>query len=63
MLGRLFDTVGRKPMIAGTYILSGVLLIITAFLFKADVLDGATTQTAAWCVIFFFARPARARPT
>ena len=54
VLGRLFDTVGRKPMIAGTYILSGVLLVVTAFLFKADVWT-ATTQTAAWCVIFFFA--------
>jgi MFS family permease len=41
-------------MIAGTYILSGVLLIITAFLFKADAWT-AETQTAAWCVIFFFA--------
>jgi MFS family permease len=54
ILGRLFDTVGRKPMIAGTYILSGLLLIVTAFLFKAGVWT-ATTQTAAWCVIFFFA--------
>ena len=54
ILGRLFDSVGRKPMISGTYILSGVLLIITAFLFKADVWT-AQTQTAAWCVIFFFA--------
>ena len=54
VLGRLFDSVGRKPMIAGTYILSGVLLIVTAFLFKADVWT-AETQTAAWCVIFFFA--------
>jgi MFS family permease len=54
LLGRLFDTVGRKPMIAGTYILSGVLLIITAFLFKAGTLT-AVTQTLAWCVIFFFA--------
>jgi MFS family permease len=54
ILGRLFDSVGRKPMIAGTYIVSGVLLVITAFLFKADVWS-ATTQTAAWCVIFFFA--------
>ena len=44
VLGRLFDTVGRKPMIAGTYILSGVLLIVTAFLFKADVWT-AETQT------------------
>ena len=24
VLGRLFDTVGRKPMIAGTYVVSGV---------------------------------------
>ena len=54
VLGRLFDSVGRKPMIAGTYILSGVLLVVTAFLFKADVWT-AETQTAAWCVIFFFA--------
>ncbi len=54
VLGRLFDTVGRKPMIAGTYILSGVLLVITGLLFRAGVLDAAT-QTAAWCVVFFFA--------
>jgi MFS family permease len=53
-LGRLFDTVGRKPMIAGTYILSGVLLVVTGILFKNGTLN-ATTQTAAWCVIFFFA--------
>src|SRR5438309_4531683 len=54
LLGRFFDTVGRKPMIAGTYILSGVLLIVTAFLFKNGTLT-AVTQTVAWCVIFFFA--------
>jgi MFS family permease len=28
VLGGLFDSVGRKPMIAGTYILSGLLLLI-----------------------------------
>jgi MFS family permease len=54
LLGRLFDTVGRKPMIAGTYILSGILLIITGILFRNGTLD-ATTQTVAWCIIFFFA--------
>ena len=54
VLGRLFDTVGRKPMIAGCYIVSGLLLAITAVLFKQDVWS-AQTQTAAWCVIFFFA--------
>jgi len=54
LLGRYFDSVGRKPMIAGTYILSGILLIITGILFKNGTLN-ATTQTVAWCVIFFFA--------
>jgi MFS family permease len=54
VLGRLFDTVGRKPMIAGTYILSGLLLIVTAVLFRSGAWT-AETQTAAWCVIFFFA--------
>jgi MFS family permease len=53
-LGHLFDTIGRKRMIAGTYILSGILLAVTAFLFKAGALN-ATTQTIAWCLIFFFA--------
>jgi MFS family permease len=54
LLGHLFDTVGRKKMIAGTYILSGVLLAVTAFLFEAGALN-AVTQTIAWGVIFFFA--------
>jgi MFS family permease len=54
LIGRLFDTIGRKPMISGTYIASGALLAITAALFNAGVLN-ATTQTIAWCVIFFLA--------
>jgi MFS family permease len=53
-LGHLFDTLGRRKMIAGTYILSGVLLAISAFLFNAGLLN-ALTQTIAWCIIFFFA--------
>jgi MFS family permease len=53
-IGRLFDTVGRRRMIAGTYILSGVLLALSAVLFNAGLLN-AVTQTACWCVIFFFA--------
>ena len=53
-LGRLFDTVGRRKMISGTYLLSGLLLGISAFLFDADVLN-ATTQTLMWVIIFFFA--------
>ncbi|MCW2632776.1 MAG: arabinose efflux permease family protein, partial [Pseudonocardia sp.] len=54
LIGHLFDTVGRKTMISSTYIISGVLLAISAFLFNAGALT-AFTQTVAWCVIFFFA--------
>ncbi len=53
-LGRLFDTVGRRRMIAGTYLLAGLLLAVSALLFNAGLLN-AVTQTACWCVIFFFA--------
>jgi MFS family permease len=54
LLGRLFDTVGRKPMIAGTYILSGLLLFGTAYLFHTGSLN-ATTMTACWFAVLFFA--------
>ena len=54
VIGRHFDTIGRKKMIAGTYLLSGVLLAFSAVLFQAGVLT-ALTQTAIWVVIFFFA--------
>ena len=53
-LGRLFDTVGRRKMIAGCYILSGSLLVLTAFLFRSGSLN-ATTLVVALMVIFFFA--------
>jgi MFS family permease len=54
VLGPLFDTVGRKKMIAGTYILSGVLLAVSGWLFYRNDLD-AVSQTFVWVVIFFFA--------
>jgi MFS family permease len=54
LLGPLFDIVGRRIMITLTYGLAGACLAATAFLFQQDVLT-ATTQTLAWCVIFFFA--------
>jgi MFS family permease len=54
LLAGLFDSVGRKPMIAGTYILSGVLLLVTGYLFEQHVLT-ATTLTLGWSVVFFFA--------
>ncbi len=53
-IGHLFDSIGRRKMISGTYIISGVLLAITAVLFDAGTLN-AITQTIAWAVIFFFA--------
>jgi MFS family permease len=57
LLGPLFDTLGRKTMIFATYAISGLLLAITGWLFYIEVLD-ATTQTALWCVVFFFASAA-----
>jgi MFS family permease len=54
LLGRFFDVIGRRVMIAGTYLLSGAMLGVTAYLFDHGVLT-ATTQTVAWVVIFFFA--------
>ncbi len=57
LLGRLFDTHGRRPMIAFTYIMSGMLLAITGFLFAEALID-ARTQTLAWMIIFFFASAA-----
>lgn len=53
-LGHLFDVVGRRPMIAFTYGISGVLLALSGYLFSIGALD-ARTQTIAWMVIFFFA--------
>jgi MFS family permease len=57
LLGHLFDTVGRKIMIASTYALSGIMLAVTAYLFSQDLLT-ATTLTVAWMIVFFFASAA-----
>jgi MFS family permease len=57
LLGHLFDTIGRKQMITGTYALAGVLLTLTAWLFRAGMLT-AQTQTLAWTAIFFVASAA-----
>jgi MFS family permease len=54
LLGRFFDTVGRKTMIAGCYIASGVLFAVMAVLFGTGSLN-TTTQVVAVVVIFFFA--------
>jgi MFS family permease len=57
LLGRLFDVIGRRPMIASTYIVSGVLLAVSGYLFEQEMLS-AGQQTFAWTVIFFFASAA-----
>jgi MFS family permease len=57
LLGRLFDTIGRKVMIASTYAVSGLLLAGTGYLFGRNVLS-AQELTAAWMVVFFFASAA-----
>lgn len=54
LLGHFFDSVGRKPMISGTYIGSGLLLVGTGVLFQNGVLT-AVTLTICWCVVFFVA--------
>jgi MFS family permease len=57
LLGRFFDTLGRRPMIALTYVVSGALLAATGWLFAENLID-ATMQTVCWTVIFFFASAA-----
>src|SRR5436853_488342 len=57
VLGHLFDTVGRKQMIAATYGVSGILLALAGWLFHAGLLT-AQTQTLAWTIIFFVASAA-----
>ncbi|HEU5409640.1 MAG TPA: MFS transporter [Candidatus Acidoferrales bacterium] len=57
LLGRFFDTIGRRQMISATYTLSAALLLVTGWAFSAGYLS-STTQTALWSVIFFFASAA-----
>jgi len=56
-LGHFFDSQGRRPMIGLTYIVSGVLLAGTGYLFMRDWIT-AETQTLCWMAIFFFASAA-----
>jgi MFS family permease len=57
VLGRLFDSVGRRRMIAATYAVSGIGLAATGWAFAQGLLD-ATTQAACWSAIFFVASAA-----
>jgi len=57
LLGRFFDTIGRRRMISITFGLAGLLLIATGVLFASGRLSDVS-QTIAWTVIFFFASAA-----
>jgi MFS family permease len=53
-LGRLFDTVGRKPMVAGTYLISAALTALLAVLLRSGSLTAASF-IALVALTFFFA--------
>jgi MFS family permease len=57
LLGPLFDSVGRKPMVTGTYAVSGILLASVGYLFSRNLVS-AETLTIGWMIIFFFASAA-----
>jgi MFS family permease len=53
-LGRLFDTVGRKPMITLTYLMAAALAVVLGVLFAGDHL-GKFGFMAILIALFFFA--------
>ena len=57
LLGRFFDTIGRRPMIIATYTISAIFLAVSGYLFQAEMLSPAT-QTILWALVFFFASSA-----
>ncbi len=54
LLGRFFDTIGRRTMITFTYSLAGVLTIALGYAFTQNWL-GVVGMTVGWVVVFFFA--------
>jgi MFS family permease len=57
LLGHFFDTIGRRPMIAGTFAVTGAMLVVTGYLFAHGALTSASL-TILWAAMFFFASPA-----
>jgi MFS family permease len=57
LLGPLFDRIGRRRMIALTYVLSGVGLALTGWAFMQGWLD-ARSQALCWSAVFFLASAA-----
>ena len=58
LLGRLFDTVGRRVMIARTYALSGIGLAATGYAFHAGLARPPRRRPLCWAAIFFVASAA-----
>jgi MFS family permease len=54
LLGRFFDTIGRKEMITFTYAAAGLLLGLSGYLFWTGSFT-VTTHLLAWSSVFFFA--------
>ncbi|MEA2407761.1 MAG: hypothetical protein QOE69_1880 [Thermoleophilaceae bacterium] len=57
LLGRFFDTIGRRPMISATYFISAVGLVAAGILFKNDSVS-VGIFVAILCATFFFASAA-----
>jgi MFS family permease len=57
VLGRYFDTIGRRPMIVSTYTIAAAILAASGVLFDRAMLSAAG-QTAMWSAMFFFASAA-----
>ncbi|RZT36497.1 MFS transporter [Cupriavidus agavae] len=57
LLGPLFDRIGRRRMIALTYVLSGIGLAATGWAFVEGWLD-ARSQALCWSAVFFLASAA-----
>jgi MFS family permease len=57
LLGRFFDTVGRRAMIAASFATAGFLLLLTGWLFANGRLT-SFSQVALWTLMFFFASAA-----
>jgi MFS family permease len=57
LLGRFFDTIGRRQMIAATYAVSAIVLALTGWFFMKNMLT-SLTLASLWTILFFFASPA-----
>jgi MFS family permease len=53
LLGRLFDTVGRRPMIAGTYLISAAMLVVVGVLFNGEQFSDWGLTLALGATFFF----------